>query len=1735
MIITFTPLTPAATQDRIVCDLPSCSAQSKLEDIRNALLAKATTLEAAGQVTEATTLKSLANDHLFLCPSATQGNQFFKNSDVLGNRTALWYAPYAQYEDDNNMLPYDPLLGRRSAPAQFDHDVTRQVILFPYPQGPLVGRAESTALRLTATARVVAARNAVATTDSSLYLLDQEAGGLHLLLSGVVDRTLRQASAQSLCSLVKVGRAGVLLVPGERWSRSWRSLLLSLVPLVGWVLVGIGAQRAKQFARALNEALRDFQDALDETRRENKDALHKRVEEKLKTFCCQDPLANLSLNPEERLFARLLRAENAIFHGHPPLAYQEFEAVYEAVALQGNQADTPAALRTFGFAGLMGCLKLLSPYCHYQVVKDRATRAVALQSLTASLQTNYAETLALYRSYFNHIYLEITEKLISPDLNPSLALLNAFLVRDDFFILQYCPDAADAMMDEVSMLFLQGLVLSKLAALQRTQPEKPVLTETTRQILMTQWSIDSGIDEPKVCTEESLLKLATHKFKQCLDRCRATLAVTQQGATPSTTNDNQALICFNAQQRLRLQQITSFIEDTFGGASHTREAVSHVYYQLGVAYELGRAYQEGNQGGPDLQNALTHYFYAQHQGSAEAEQKLNTFFLGKILNAQHYVLVGLLFHRKGDDKNAQKWLEKAVEREVVGDHVALTHLTTFYYTLGKKHETISDYPETVKWFQKAVDKGYSAVTQDIERIFARVLTGSISNNIAALYHSGDQIKKNYVEAARWYLKAMREGSKQATENLGRLYDFGGAGITKNVVLAVQYFQQAIDKGETVTDLEALCQSNRCTVDDCYAIAEMYLIGSVIKPNLVEAKKWVNKAIEQGDVQRGREKKAALDKIQHIFVQINQGFDTQITNITALFDFCMQNSFNHKQLPNGQTLLHLLCQLPFREVFKAKLQEAVKKLTHPAWIYRRDDQFKTAFAYLEKGDPYQLEIILRPCEFLGMDEPLKQIEEFLVAVKTTPHRDQHLLLLEGMPGLGKTEVVKYMANKQGFSFKEFRLGSAGDQLVGQLSARIKDFFHQAENDTRPWVFLLDEIDAICPEKVDGNTTFHNEVITTLQKEITDLKGRPVAVVGATNFIREVKTAILSRAGNNPIAFKLPNKALRHTLLDDFFRYVAIRPQYLHSLAAAAVNWSPRQLKTYAQSLIDSRSSTLSEGEIKSSFARMKESVESDIATQFPGVQVIAPAFKLDEQSADKALLDIDAHLRTKLMAIYYQLSQPEKFSACKRNPFLLLYGPPGTGKTHCIRVLSELVNVFFFIVSPADFTGHDAKTKLRKLFQTLKNLDNPVLFIDEIDTLANDASAVEPLLVTETDGFQKANFVFIGATNCREKIAKRMLSRFAPDERVFVDLPNLTQRAQSFNDLLMGYESNKGTHIQYDTSLEREITLKCVTLGAQSEGLSRRAIVQLIDNCVREAIAKQLTQDRVIITLQSILNGIVLARREEAQKATPAPSAAAAASSAETSLATTTKPETSPLRTQGLFSVSNDKVIYDHHNVNYLLENTIDKRVALVCPALFPLLKNTFGPVTTPFKESLRKALIQLHQKELPMLVPVGLLKSATLNRDGFPENYRMEDLQWHGLVLRRRAERIEILYIDPLGNGATNETDETVRHFDSEQLTARFGKDKARIFELIRSVMQKEKLPFVINVAGLIQTPTLVQYAKRRHCSALMVQSLVTLAKESHCKKHSLEEIGDIMRSHQSLLAARVTESEVACAVAAQR
>eukprot|EP01083_Nonionella_stella_P095281 267451_1 len=205
-----------------------------------------------------------------------------------------------------------------------------------------------------------------------------------------------------------------------------------------------------------------------------------------------------------------------------------------------------------------------------------------------------------------------------------------------------------------------------------------------------------------------------------------------------------------------------------------------------------------------------------------------------------------------------------------------------------------------------------------------------------------------------------------------------------------------------------------------------------------------------------------------------------------------------------------------------------------------------------------------------------------------------------------------------------------------------------------------------------------------------------------------------------------------------------------------------------------------------------------------------------------------------------LKNPNKYQkmGCKLPKGVLMAGPPGTGKTLLARALAGEAGVPFLATNGASFDEIFVGVgvmRVRKLFERAKERAPCIVFIDEIDAIANTrmqmgtAHSSDSLnaLLSEMDGFeQNSGVIVIAATNMPDRLDAALVRPGRFDRKVHLQLPDKRAR----EDIVRLYLGERGDSTVNVSELVGDIS---GFSGAELESMVNLASIE----CVKEGKGK----------------------------------------------------------------------------------------------------------------------------------------------------------------------------------------------------------------------------------------------------------------------------------------------------------
>ena len=369
-----------------------------------------------------------------------------------------------------------------------------------------------------------------------------------------------------------------------------------------------------------------------------------------------------------------------------------------------------------------------------------------------------------------------------------------------------------------------------------------------------------------------------------------------------------------------------------------------------------------------------------------------------------------------------------------------------------------------------------------------------------------------------------------------------------------------------------------------------------------------------------------------------------------------------------------------------------------------------------------------------------------------------LLLHGPPGTGKTEAVRAVAEEAGAKVHAVSSGDIFGAYAGESEKRLRKVFENARREAKngtPTVIMIDELDAICPTRKDGNaheTRIVAQLLTlmdgaSVSNDVTvpviATTSRPNAIDPALRrpgrFDKEVEMALPSMMDRVEI-LKLHAKSLPLASDVDF----AVIADSIKGYSGADIVALCREAAMCAiqrarDDVSDQHTMEVRMADFQASQSRVRASV-------IRGVAIDLPPISWDDIGG---LVDVKKRLR---QAVEWPLHHADAFRRLGLRPpkGILLHGPPGCAKTTLARAAATASGATVITLTAADvFSKYlgDGEKVLRSTFTKARKSAPAVLLLDEIDGMcgsrgdgasegAHDvATRLLSVFLTEMDGLE----------------------------------------------------------------------------------------------------------------------------------------------------------------------------------------------------------------------------------------------------------------------------------------------------------------------------------------------------------------------------------------------------------------
>lgn len=485
---------------------------------------------------------------------------------------------------------------------------------------------------------------------------------------------------------------------------------------------------------------------------------------------------------------------------------------------------------------------------------------------------------------------------------------------------------------------------------------------------------------------------------------------------------------------------------------------------------------------------------------------------------------------------------------------------------------------------------------------------------------------------------------------------------------------------------------------------------------------------------------------------------------------------------------------------------------------------------------------------GLDDVIQKLREMVELPLRHPELFEKLgidppkgVLLHGPPGVGKTMIVKAVANETDAHFIALNGPEIMSKYYGESEQRLRSIFREA-TERAPTIIFIDEIDSVAPKREETTGEVERRVVAQLLASMDGIKDRGhVIVIAATNREAAIDPA-LRRPGrfDREIEIGVPSAEGRYEIIQIHTRGMPLAEDVdlkffadtSHGMVGADLKSLAREaaMRTLRRFLpeIDLEAET-----IPAEILTRMEVTHDDFVVAASEIQPSAlrevfveiPNVKYEDIGG---LDDVIASLKE---TVEWPIKYPDAFTRMGITPpaGVLLYGPPGTGKTMLAKAVANEAEANFISIKGPEllnkFVG-ESERGIREVFRKARLASPTVIFFDEIDSIASkrgmsgENSVTERVvsqILTEIDGLEQLqNVIVIASTNRPDIIDPALLRPGRFDRLVYVKPPTYEGR----RDILDLYF--RDMPLASDVDLEEIARNLDGFVGSDIEALAREA-------------------------------------------------------------------------------------------------------------------------------------------------------------------------------------------------------------------------------------------------------------------------------------------------------------------------
>jgi transitional endoplasmic reticulum ATPase len=470
--------------------------------------------------------------------------------------------------------------------------------------------------------------------------------------------------------------------------------------------------------------------------------------------------------------------------------------------------------------------------------------------------------------------------------------------------------------------------------------------------------------------------------------------------------------------------------------------------------------------------------------------------------------------------------------------------------------------------------------------------------------------------------------------------------------------------------------------------------------------------------------------------------------------------------------------------------------------------------------------------------LKADIDILVPVIKSAQKEQTEginILIYGIPGTGKTELVKAVAKALKTKLYEINVEDMdGDPISGQV--RFKAYqLCQKLLQRADGIIMFDEIEDVFPEST--NFVFFRENSGAKKGWINKLlESNCTPTFWISNSVRQMDPAYLRRFGY-VLEIKTPPRPVRSKIIRKCLTYLDVGQNYIEQLAKNEY-LTPAQIENAAKITKLAKPTSTS----------ATEQIINKVINNDMNLRGIPKRVNNDDKNRIEYSLDY----------LNSDYSLKDLIAGLERNPSgrICLYGYPGTGKTAFAHYMADRLNKPIIEKRASDlldkFVGGTEKN-IASMFDQTKQ-DDALLLLDEADSFLQDRSnAFRSWEITQVNEIlvQMENYkgIFFCSTNLMDNLDSASLRRF--DLKIKFDYMTPEQTWQLF--LQAAKEFGKPMADQNQNLIKRRVDMlnnltpgDFAVISRQSQFRdSKMTVHQLIEVLSKESFLKPDSKQKTI--------------------------------------------------------------------------------------------------------------------------------------------------------------------------------------------------------------------------------------------------------------------------------------------------